>query len=115
MISAIGSAFMRSNGLGLDSSSISSATSSVTGASNASAASSATAGADFGSAMAQVAQDAMSSLKTAETTSIQGINGQASTQAVVDAVMGAERTLQTAVAIRDKVVSSYLEISRMAI
>ena len=34
---------------------------------------------------------------------------------VVDAVMSAEQTLQAAVAIRDKIVSAYLEISRMAI
>ena len=43
------------------------------------------------------------------------INGNASTQAVVDAVMNAERTLTTAVAIRDKVVAAYQELSRMAI
>jgi flagellar hook-basal body complex protein FliE len=69
----------------------------------------------FAAAMAEVMQDASRSLKGAETTSIQGINGQTSTQAVVDAVMGAERTLQTAVALRDKVVSAYLELSRMSI
>jgi flagellar hook-basal body complex protein FliE len=34
---------------------------------------------------------------------------------VVEAVMAAEQTLQTSVAIRDKVVSAYLEISRMSI
>ena len=36
-------------------------------------------------------------------------------QQVVEAVMAAEQTLQSAIAIRDKVVSAYLEISRMAI
>ena len=54
-------------------------------------------------------------MKGAESTSIAGIQGNASTQAVVDAVMGAERALQTAVVIRDKVVAAYQEISRMAI
>ena len=38
----------------------------------------------------------------------------ASVQQVVDAVMSAEQTLQRAIAIRDKVVSAYLEISRMS-
>ena len=36
-------------------------------------------------------------------------------QQVVEAVMSAEQTLQAAIAIRDKVVTAYLEISRMAI
>jgi len=34
---------------------------------------------------------------------------------VVEAVMSAEQSLQTAVAIRDKVVAAYQEIVRMAI
>ena len=72
-------------------------------------------GADFGTVFAQVATDAMNAVKSAEVTSIQGIKGEASTQAVVDSVMAAERTLQTAVALRDKAVSAYLELSRMAI
>lgn len=70
---------------------------------------------DFASVMAQVTSEAVNTMKNAETVSVQGLNGQASTQAVVDAVMGAERTLQTAVTIRDKVVSAYQELSRMAI
>ncbi|WP_185983601.1 flagellar hook-basal body complex protein FliE [Aureimonas mangrovi] len=73
------------------------------------------AGADFSSVMSQVAADAVNGLKAAEQVSIQGVQGSASTQAVVEAVMNAERTLQTAVAVRDKVVSAYLELSRMAI
>jgi flagellar hook-basal body complex protein FliE len=36
-------------------------------------------------------------------------------RSVVDAVMSAEQSLQAAVAIRDKIVTAYLEISRMAI
>jgi flagellar hook-basal body complex protein FliE len=70
---------------------------------------------DFASVMAQVTSEAVGTMKTAETVSVQGINGQASTQAVVEAVMNAERTLNTAVAIRDKVVAAYQELSRMAI
>ena len=34
---------------------------------------------------------------------------------VVDAVMSAEQALQAAVAIRDKIVTAYMEVSRMAI
>ena len=70
---------------------------------------------DFASVMAQITSDAVGTVKNAEAVSVQGINGNASTQAVVDAVMNAERTLTTAVAIRDKVVAAYQELSRMAI
>ena len=54
-------------------------------------------------------------LRHAEKVSIQGIKGQATTREVVDAVMTAQQSLQTALAIRDKIVSAYLEISRMTI
>jgi flagellar hook-basal body complex protein FliE len=36
-------------------------------------------------------------------------------QQVVEAVMAAEQTLQSSIAIRDKVVAAYLEVSRMQI
>ena len=70
---------------------------------------------DFASVMAQVSTSAVETMKKAEAVSVKGINGEASTQSVVNAVMDAERTLTTAVAIRDKVVSAYQELSRMAI
>jgi flagellar hook-basal body complex protein FliE len=71
--------------------------------------------ASFGDMMAQVASTAVDTLKAGEAASIQGIQGKASVQQVVEAVMSAEQTLQTAIAIRDKVVAAYQEISRMAI
>jgi flagellar hook-basal body complex protein FliE len=70
---------------------------------------------DFASVMAQVSTNAIDTMRNAEVVSVKGINGEASTQSVVSAVMDAERTLTTAVAIRDKVVSAYQELSRMAI
>ena len=71
--------------------------------------------ADFGDIMAQFATGVRTSLRTGEATAIAGIQGNASAQQVVEAVMSAEQSLQTAVAIRDKVVAAYLELSRMAI
>lgn len=59
--------------------------------------------------------DAIRSMKSAEGTSLQAIRGEANTREVVDAVMSAEQSLQTAIAIRDKVVTAYLEIARMQI
>lgn len=65
--------------------------------------------------MAKVSTDAIDKIKQGEAVSIAGVDGQASVQQVVEAVMAAESTLQTAIAIRDKVVSAYQEISRMSI
>jgi flagellar hook-basal body complex protein FliE len=71
--------------------------------------------ASFSDMMAQVATSAVDTMKAGEAASIAGIQGKASVQQVVEAVMSAEQTLQTAIAIRDKVVAAYQEIARMAI
>ena len=73
------------------------------------------AGADFGSFLAQLAGNTVCTLKAGEATALAGVRGQATTQQVVEAVMTTEQTLQTAIAIRDKVVSAFLEVSRMSI
>jgi flagellar hook-basal body complex protein FliE len=70
---------------------------------------------DFGDFMMQAASGAVETLKAGEAAAISGIQGKASVQQVVEAMMTAEQTLQTAIAIRDKVVAAYQEISRMAI
>lgn len=70
---------------------------------------------EFSEVLSRVMVDAADTVKNAEATSIQGVTGKASTQAVVEAVMSAERTLQTAVAVRDKAVSAYMELARMQI
>lgn len=53
--------------------------------------------------------------RASETASVQGIMGQADLGQVATAVSEAELTLQTVVAIRDKVVDAYKEILRMPI
>jgi flagellar hook-basal body complex protein FliE len=70
---------------------------------------------DFGALLGRMTLDAISTLRASEGTAIAGVRGQATTQQVVEAVMSAEQTLQASIAIRDKVVSAYLEVSRMAI
>ena len=72
-------------------------------------------GVDFGAMLTQLATNAANVVRQAEATSIAGIQGTATVQQVVEAVMSAEQTLQGAVAIRDKVVAAYLELSRMQI
>ena len=68
---------------------------------------------DFGSVLTDVAKNTVSNLKKAETTSADGIQGQASVQQVAEAVTSAQQSLQMALSVRDKVVSAYQEISRM--
>ncbi len=84
---------------------------SITGAGAAGAAD----GPDFGSVLAEITATGLRTVETGEAAAIAGIQGDASVQKVVEAVMSAEQTLQTAIAIRDKVVAAYQEISRMAI
>ncbi len=69
----------------------------------------------FTDTLANVSLEAVDKLKQGEAIAISGVDGQASVQQVVEAVMAAESSLRTAIAIRDKVVSAYQEISRMTI
>ncbi len=72
-------------------------------------------GPSFGQVLADVASSAVNTMKSGEATAISGITGNTSVQKVVESVMQAEQALQTAIAVRDKLVSAYQEISRMAI
>ena len=65
--------------------------------------------------MAQVVGSAVDTLKTGEAVAIQGVVGAAPPMKVVESVMEAQRSLQSVLAIRDKAVSAYQEIARMAI
>jgi flagellar hook-basal body complex protein FliE len=74
-----------------------------------------TGGQSFSEVFSGMASEMTNSLRTAETSSIQGLSGKANTREVIDAVMNAEQSLQTAIAIRDKIVTAYLEIARTPI
>ena len=78
-----------------------------------SAAESAKAGQSFSSMLGNMATQAMDSVKGAESMSFAGIKGTATTREVVDSMLQAEQTLQTAIAIRDKVVSAFLDVTKM--
>ncbi|WP_319411818.1 flagellar hook-basal body complex protein FliE [uncultured Cohaesibacter sp.] len=73
------------------------------------------AGKSFAEYFSGVTTDAINTVKHGEAAAIAGIEGKESVQNVVDAVMNAELALQSAIAIRDKVVAAYQEVSRMAI
>lgn len=75
---------------------------------------------DFGALLAKALSNAASSavgtLQNADQVSMKALQGgDVTAREVVDSVMSAERSLQTAIAIRDKIVTAYLEVSRMAI
>lgn len=64
----------------------------------------------FDDILSQISSKAIQDLKTSEQVSAAGLQGKASTQQVVEAVLTAERSLQTALAIRDKAVDAYKQI-----
>lgn len=72
-------------------------------------------GHSFTDVLASLSTDVVDNLRTAETQSLKSVRGEADTREVVDALMTAEQSLQTAIAIRDKIVSAYLEITKMQI
>ncbi|HTR14357.1 MAG TPA: flagellar hook-basal body complex protein FliE [Roseiarcus sp.] len=69
----------------------------------------------FEEALGSVIGSALGTLQAGETAAIQGIQGAASPMKVVESVMDAQRSLQTVLAIRDKIVSAWQEVSHMAI
>lgn len=73
------------------------------------------AGQGFESILKGLGANFTEALRTGESTAIAAIEGRASAQQAVMAAMEAEKSLQAALAIRDKVVSAFLEISRMQI
>ncbi len=72
-------------------------------------------GMSFEQALGQAAGAALNTLQSGEAAAIQGVEGAASPMKVVESVMEAQRSLQSVLAIRDKIVSAYQEIARMAI
>ena len=61
------------------------------------------------------AADFMETLRQGEETVKAGLAGRADPQAVVEALAATELAVQTAVAVRDKVVEAYQEILRMPV
>jgi flagellar hook-basal body complex protein FliE len=72
-------------------------------------------GASFLDTLGRLAAETATAVREGEAASVAGMQGTLPLQNVVEKVMAAERTLQAALAVRDKAVSSYLEISRMQI
>lgn len=71
--------------------------------------------ASFGSLLGKVLEDAVAAGHKSERAATQAVVGEANLQDVVEAVNAAEVTLQTVVAVRDRMISAYQEILRMPI
>jgi flagellar hook-basal body complex protein FliE len=69
----------------------------------------------FGGVLEKVMTDALAAGQRSEAAATQAVIGQANLQDVVEAVNAAEVTLQTVVALRDRMISAYQEIIRMPI
>lgn len=69
----------------------------------------------FADFLKQKVSDSISVLKAGETKSAQAVKGEADLNDVVQAVNAAELTLQTVVAVRDRLVGAYQDIMRMPV
>jgi len=70
---------------------------------------------DFAKLMSSMATSTVSALRESEASAIGVLNGQVSAQDAITKIMEAERKLQQAAAVRDKIISTYTELTRMQI
>jgi flagellar hook-basal body complex protein FliE len=70
---------------------------------------------DFGTMVSEAAESAMQTVRGSEQVAAAGVSGQADVQQVVQALTDAELTMQTVVAVRDKVLGAYNDIMKMTI
>lgn len=74
-----------------------------------------TGGAGFGAALTRAMEQAVDVGRAADAATTSALTGQGSVTDVVLAIGRAELTLQTAVAVRDRVVAAYQDVMRMPI
>jgi flagellar hook-basal body complex protein FliE len=72
-------------------------------------------GQTFANLLENAGSEALHTVQAGEKASIQALAGKADLADVVSAVSNAEVTLQTVVAVRDRVVAAYLDILKMPI
>ena len=73
------------------------------------------AGSSFAEMVAQSGRETVNAIRDAEATAVTGLHGGADTQAVVEATLELESTVQVAVSVRDKLVEAYKEILAMPV
>jgi flagellar hook-basal body complex protein FliE len=70
---------------------------------------------DFGSMVSEAAKSAIDTVRSSEQVATAGVSGTADVQQVVQALSDAELTMQSVVAVRDKVLGAYNDIMKMTI
>lgn len=75
----------------------------------------AAAGGGFESMVGQATESALQTMRQSEQTTAAGVAGKADVQDVVQALGDAEVTMQTVVAVRDKVLGAYNDIMHMSV
>jgi flagellar hook-basal body complex protein FliE len=84
-------------------------------AAGAAASSGASGGVNFSDFLSNAVKDSVGSMKAGEQAAMQQVTGQSDIMNVVNAVNNAEVTLDTVVAVRDKVIGAYQDIMKMPI
>ena len=79
------------------------------------AASGSASGGDFMGMVKSAAEKSIDTLKAGEVESAKAVTGETTLPELIEAVTAAEMTLQTTVAVRDRMISAYQEIMRMPI
>lgn len=69
----------------------------------------------FAAMVRNATQDAVNTIREGDKAAQMGMNGQISTQQVVEATLALESTVKTVVTMRDKLVEAYQEVLRMPI
>ncbi len=87
----------------------------ITGAPGGKEVSATAAPSDFGALVQDAVKSAVDTTRQGEAMAAAGVNGEAAIVDVVTAVSAAEVTVQSVVAVRDRVISAYQEIMRMPI
>lgn len=72
-------------------------------------------GESFGEILKDTARKTIDTLRAGEVASAKAVSGEASLPEVVQAITASEVTLQTVVAVRDRLVGAYQEIMRMPV
>ncbi len=72
-------------------------------------------GGDFMGMVKSAAEKSINTLKSGEVASAKAVTGETTLPELIEAVTAAEMTLQTTVAVRDRMISAYQDIMRMPI
>ncbi len=72
-------------------------------------------GKNFGDVLRDAATKTMETMRAGESATARAVTGEASLPEVVQAITASEITLQTVVAMRDRMVTAYQEIMRMPV